>query len=89
MDIFSDSCLILVTMRLEQSESLSFVQSQLQVNDISALNAGQTKGCNELIISSKHYASRNSMFNFTFALKIVLFFFIIKSEVINTRIFRL
>lgn len=98
MDIFSDCCLISLTsvtclLRLRQSGSLSSVQSQCGVNDIPAF-AGQAVGCNELIIPVNSAILNIRCFkesNFKLSLRVsfvFFFFFIIKPEVINTRIFR-
>lgn len=100
MDIFSDCCLISVTSvtclwNLIVSGSLSSVQSQCGVNDISQLFAGQAIGCNELIIpvNSAILNIRCMLQGIQFLIVIksvfwFFFFFIIKPEVINTRIFR-
>lgn len=91
--LFDLSDLSDLSLRLRQSGSLSSVQSQCGVNDIPAF-AGQAIGCNELIIPVNSAILNIRCFkesNFKLSLTVsfvFFFFFIIKPEVINTRIFR-
>lgn len=100
MDIFSDCCLISLTSVTclwdwgSQGLCPLYMQSQCGVNDIPAF-AGQAVGCNELIIpvNSAILNIRCMLqgIQFLIVIKSVFWFFsffIIKPEVINTRIFR-